>query len=227
MVAVFLLFISSYCTANNQTPDLNSQISAFLDHYSQELAAKGYRSEYRIDRIDPRLSTGECDKELDLSFNRQPTEQSRVTIAVECDGNKPWRIFVNTDFHIFGLTVVTNQSIARGSRITASMLSSKEQIVNQGRYNTYSSVKDVIGMLAKRSIRSGVAVTPNVLKAPSLVKRGDRVVIIAANDAISVKMNGTALADGVRGEQIPIQNNQSKRIVKAEVIDNGRVLIAL
>lgn len=225
--AVFLLFTSSFCAANNQALELNTQISDFLDNYAEKLAANGYRSEYKIGRIDPRLSVKNCNQNLNLAFNREPIKQNRVTIEVECLDATPWKLFVNINFNIYGLAVIASEIIPRGTRITTAMLAMKEEIMNQGRYNSYSSTDDIVGMLAKRSIRSGAAITPGFLIAPNMVNRGDKVVIIATNSAISVKMNGTALASGTLGEQISIRNNQSKRVVKAKVIDDGRVLVAL
>ena len=94
------------------------------------------------------------------------------------------------------------------------MLQTKDDVINRGRYTGYTNAKAIIGMLAKRTIRSDAIIQSNQLKAPNLIKRGDNVIITASNSAISVKMNGTALMDGALGEQISIRNNQSKRLFK-------------
>ncbi|WP_068760288.1 flagellar basal body P-ring formation chaperone FlgA, partial [Oleiphilus sp. HI0128] len=88
-------------------------------------------------------------------------------------------------------------------------------------------LSDVEGMVARRSIRPGSTIQPGHLTPPKLVKRGDNVVIVASNSAISVRMNGTAMTDGALGQQIPVQNLQSKRVVKARVSEPGLVIITL
>jgi len=107
------------------------------------------------------------------------------------------------------------------------MLDEEDQIINKGRHRGFSSVDKVIGMIAKRTIRNNMVISVNQLKAPSLIKRGDSVVITAANSSMSVSMNGTALMDGMLGQQISIQNTQSKRTIKGRVTDRGHVLVAL
>ncbi|NEP50997.1 MAG: flagellar basal body P-ring formation protein FlgA, partial [Moorea sp. SIO3C2] len=51
------------------------------------------------------------------------------------------------------------------------------------------------------------------LEQPLLIKRGDSVVVTARTGTLTVKMPGTALMDGHRGEQISVRNKQSNRVV--------------
>jgi flagella basal body P-ring formation protein FlgA len=224
---VFILFFSSQCFSSAISADLKTKITDFLEVYDANIAEEGYRSEYKIGNIDPRLAARTCSNALELSFNRKPIEQSNVTILAKCSDHKPWKLYIRVEFDIYGRIITASETISRGTLITESMLNEQDQIINKGRHTGFSSTEKVTGMIAKRTIRNSMVISANQLKAPSLIKRGDSVIITAANSAISVSMNGTALMDGKLGQQISIRNTASKRIIKGRVTDKGHVLVAL
>jgi flagella basal body P-ring formation protein FlgA len=65
------------------------------------------------------------------------------------------------------------------------------------------------------------------IKAPQVVRRGDRVILEASTAGISVVTTGTALANGKVGEQIQVRNEKSARVVDAEIIGPGKARVAL
>ena len=227
ILSVLFLFFSSQAFSVNVNAQLETQVIDFLNNYSDKIAAKGYRSDYKVGTIDPRLKLRTCATTLALSFNREPMSQSNVTVLAECVGHKPWKLYLSVQFDIYGTVISSTKAIARGSLITNAMLKENDQIINKVRHTGFSSKRDIVGMIAKRTIRPNMVISPHQIKAPSLIKRGDSVVITAANSAISVSMNGTALGDGMLGQQIVVKNTESKRTVKARVTDKGHVLIAL
>jgi len=227
ILSVLILFFASDCFSASSNNDLQKEVIKFLDIYSSQIADKGYRSEYQIGKIDPRLVLRTCSNALKLSFNRKPIQQSMLTILAQCTDSKPWKIYINIQYDIYGRVITAAETIPRGTMITNSMLDDKDQIINEGRHKGFSNINKVVGMMAKRTIRNNMVISSNQLKAPSLIKRGDNVIITAANSAISVSMNGTALMDGMLGQQISIRNAQSKRTIKGRVTDRGHVLVAL
>jgi len=212
---------------NASTVSIQEQASSFLKSYSLELAAKGFRSEYKIGNIDPRLIINKCETSYIFSFIREPLEQPQSTLLVTCPSLPAWKIYLSTTYKIFGMVVSSRQFVPRGTIIQTSALELKEYQINKINYDSFSSTKYVTGMTAKRAIKANKIITPNLLTPPRLIKRGDLVTIIASNHAISIKMKGTALSHGKMGEQISIRNNQSKRIIKGTVVEVGRVLVTL
>jgi flagella basal body P-ring formation protein FlgA len=79
----------------------------------------------------------------------------------------------------------------------------------------------------KRQLNAGVPITGDILSQPVLIKRGEAVTITAEGDGLSVKMPGVAMSDGRRGEQIRIKNNNSAKIVDAQVTDAGQVTVSM
>jgi len=209
------------------TVSIQDQATEFLKTYSLELAAKGFRSEYIIGNIDPRLTLDKCETDYNFSFIREPLEQPQSTLLVTCPDLSAWKMYLSTTYKIFGKVVSSNQFVPRGAIIQASALELIEFQINKINYGSFSDTKYVAGMTAKRAIKANKIITPNLLTPPRLVKRGDLVTIVASNQAISIRMKGTALSHGKMGEQISIRNNQSKRIIKGTVVEAGRVLVAL
>lgn len=213
-------------TEENQV-SIETMVNEFLEETALTYAEKGYRSDFKVGNIDPHLSSKKCSTPLSLSMNRRPSEQNRLTIEVKCSDARPWRFYVSTEFNLFAHIVVAAQSIRRGQTLQTHDLAMRESIINKSMYTHYKRIEDVAGMVAKRSIRGDATIQPSHLSPPTLVKRGDDVMIVASNDAISVRMKGTALSDGMLGQQISVKNLKSKRIVRARVSQPGLVKITL
>ncbi|MFN2303459.1 MAG: flagellar basal body P-ring formation chaperone FlgA, partial [Anaerolineales bacterium] len=94
-------------------------------------------------------------------------------------------------------------------------------------YGYFTSVDEVIGMRLRRPIRRDETLSPSNLKPRLLVKRGDIVTILAEIKGLTVRVNGNALTDGHRGDEIRVKNQRSKRILQAEVIGPGTVRVRL
>lgn len=88
--------------------------------------------------------------------------------------------------------------------------------------DTFSDFSELEGMAARRSIRAGEVIRPNMLVAPQLVKRGDQVRIVARREQIEVSMAGEALDNGTRGAIIRVKNSSGTQI-RARVIEAGTV----
>lgn len=224
---LILLFISSECFSNTSTLDLNTQLGNFLSNQQTEIAEKGYRSDFDVGNIDPRFNEKGCTTPLEFSLNRSPLTQANLTVLAECSDATPWKIYITTKFNVYGNVVYASNTLARSHRIQKDDLVVREEAINKHHYTSFSDINDVIGMIAKRSIRHDSIIQANLLQAPKLVKRGDDVVIMASTQGIMIKMRGTAMQDGELGQQISVKNTQSDRIVKARVSDSGLVSVTL
>lgn len=227
ILCLLFVFNSYHSFASTQAVELRDQIARFIDSKGENLTAKGFRYEYEIGSIDPRLSVGQCNDNLSLQLMRPLMEQMHNTIKVSCTDHTPWKLFVSASITIYGQVITAVSPITRGQEINLSNIGTKEAVINRSRQAVFSDPTAVTGMLAKRSIRAGQEITPGLLKAPNLISRGDQVVISAKNNAISIRMNGTALSHGALGQQIRVKNNKSERIIKAKVVDQGLVSITM
>ncbi|MGP3372687.1 flagellar basal body P-ring formation chaperone FlgA, partial [Escherichia coli] len=81
------------------------------------------------------------------------------------------------------------------------------------------------GLVASRNLRINTFITDALTTPPTLVKKGDSVLITARSGTIIVKMNGIALENGVKNQQIRVKNASSGRIIYAKVVTDSEVLV--
>jgi len=82
-----------------------------------------------------------------------------------------------------------------------------------------------IGKRTRRALDSGTVLRPDLLEFPPLVKRGDRVRIIAESAGLRVSAFGQVKQKGAQGELIPVVNLDSNKVIHARVVDAMTVRI--
>lgn len=93
------------------------------------------------------------------------------------------------------------------------------------RRDTIVDAGELIGKAAKRGLRSGVPVQVSAVQRQVLVPKGSLVTIILKAPKMTITAQGKALENGSDGDVIQITNTQSKKVIEAEVIGNGRVAV--
>ncbi len=83
----------------------------------------------------------------------------------------------------------------------------------------------VIGKRTRRALDSGTVLRPDLLEFPPLVKRGDRVRIIAESAGLRISAFGQVKQKGAQGELIPVVNLDSNKVIHARVVDSMTVRI--
>ncbi|KTT42598.1 flagellar basal body P-ring biosynthesis protein FlgA, partial [Pseudomonas oryzihabitans] len=79
----------------------------------------------------------------------------------------------------------------------------------------------------KRQVVNEQVLTPASLEQAELVRKGEQVVISARSASFDIRMQGQALADGAKDEEIRVRNLSSNRVIHARVVDQGQVEVAL
>ncbi|MFD2228783.1 flagellar basal body P-ring formation chaperone FlgA [Alkalimarinus sediminis] len=225
---LLLVFVASPSTAQPFSEWASQQALQFLEDYSKKIAAdKGFRSDYKIGNIDPRLNLAACEKPLEITFQSDPLERNKNTLRLTCHDQKRWSIFVGAKIDIFNDVWVASQTLPRGYRVKKSDLERDEIQINQSRQGYFVNPQNIVGMTLKRSIQAGNVFYPGLLIPPKVIERGDTVVISALSNTISVQMMGVALSDGKLGQQISVRNKKSDRVVRATVISKGKVSVPM
>jgi flagellar basal body P-ring formation protein FlgA len=76
---------------------------------------------------------------------------------------------------------------------------------------------DVEGARVRRPIKPGEAIRAAYVKVPPLIRRGDRVRMIAVRGSIRITAMGEALGAAARGQNVRVRNLDSKRVVSGRV----------
>lgn len=200
--------------------DLISAVSEFAAARAQERYPDGDIS-VTTHALDPRVRLPTCeDLELEVSG---PRLLGRVAVSARCQHPQPWRVFVSTEIAVTLPVVVARRSVQRHTVIGPEHVALEPRQINLLRTGYLTDLQQVFGLQAKRTIQDDAVVFSRQVVAPKLVKKGDKVTIRSVRGAVTVAAVGTAMRDGVAGEQIPIRNLSSDRLVNAWVTGRGSV----
>lgn len=197
----------------------------FMEGFVAEQQDRGRKVSYSLGSVDDRLSLAQCPNPLQVKFSGDPERTTRATLLVSCDGDRPWRLFLNTEVEIRVNGWVSGQPIGRGHRLRRDMLQKREVVINKRRRSGFQDPDNMLGMEARRTINAGVPITPDMLVKPEAVERGDRVVISSSSKAFSITTRGEALSSGRVGDQIAVINENSGRRVRGRITKPGHVSV--
>lgn len=213
-------------------PDAASQIDqAIATHMQQKLAEEARSQAWQGQRhsLDTTLlnSTEQlqpCTGPLTVTTSSDdPSPLARQRLEVICTDTPGWKVTALVQASVFLPVVHAARVIERGQTITGEQLQLQEVNIGKASRGFYNSFDEVIGQGAKRRVRAGQLIAPNLLTAPLLIRRGQQVTIIASQDGISASATGEALANGREGEVIRVRNLGSQKVIEAQVVEEGVV----
>jgi flagella basal body P-ring formation protein FlgA len=185
------------------------------------------RTQVKLDQLDPRLKVKACHTPLDAFLPAGGRAMGNTTVGVRCPDQDGWSIYVAARIDVFGPVLVARQPLARGTRIEADDLELVERNLSNLPYGYYTDVHPVTGQLAKRTIGKATVITSPMLQEPNLVKRGQRVTVVAESGPLKIRTSGKALNDGKSGDLIRIRTEGSQRIIDGIVTATGVIKVTL
>ncbi len=214
-------------TAINTHPleQIRDTAQAFI--HSQIPSQTGIKTTVSVGYIDPRLRLQLCDQSLISSETNPHTRASQRVVKVSCPGSKPWSIFIPVKVSQRAKVLVAKKVIYRGTRISAEDLIFSEKNLERLTRGYFLSAQDINAMLAKRTITAKTIITPGHLKLPFLIKKGQKVTIIAEVSGIEIKMQGKAMMNGAKGDLIKVKNSSSEKVLQVIVKAAGKVEVPL
>nr|WP_321456399.1 flagellar basal body P-ring formation chaperone FlgA [uncultured Cohaesibacter sp.] len=121
---------------------------------------------------------------------------------------------------------VMTRAVQRGEVVTENDVILTRMPLQKARLANPAEINEVVGMAVKQTMRAGMIANSAYFTAPDMVKRSDTVTITFDAGNLSLSIMGKALANGTKGDIIPVQNAQTNRIVRAEIIDHGLLKIS-
>lgn len=208
-----------------------TQVDGWLSQYSDELLTKlddpAVKLTFRVMALDTRLQLAACEAPLNIRTRDGDRLSQRLTLEVSCPSGTRWRIYVPVALELTRPVVVATRPIPRGTVVTAADIQLREMDVASLNGSYYLTTEGILGQVAKRNIRLDEVLLHSNLSPPLVVAKGDEVVISAVSNGLEVKVPGTALSDGRAGEQIPVRNRSSERIVDARITGPGQVEVVM
>lgn len=140
----------------------------------------------------------------------------RQNMVVEGPQSEDREIIAGEIFKIQPVVVLRRQ-LNRGDLVGAADVEVRleDGSVPQG---CFHETQQVLGMEAKRTLKEGAMLQPNVLRAPILVERGETVGVYARTGGISVRTFAIARQDGAMGDLLQVETLESKERYIARVV---------
>ena len=219
---IALLLLGHATTASAQTVAMLWQSTDEISRVAEDfLRARVSQSDQRVvpqaGRLDARLQLPKCSEALEPFLRRGTEIRQRTIVGVRCNGQRPWKMYVPVDVVVTGTVLIASRALPKGHVLAEGDFSIAERDISrlQGGYMT--NAKELLGQRLKQTLQGGRVITPSVLQADLMVRRGQTVTLMVKNDALSIRMSGTALMDGVKNQRIRVENHHSQRVVEGLV----------
>jgi len=176
--------------------------------------------------IDPRLRLSPCGDVLDLFLPAGSAAVGNTTVGVRCHTPAPWLIYVPARVRLYRPVVVTTRALPRKSVLAKTDIKVERRDVGGLTAGYLDDAAQAAGRVLSRPMAIGAIVDPRALENQRLVRRGDRITIIAKAGSLTVQVAGKSLMDGASGERIRVKNLSSGRVVEGSVTGSGMVSVA-
>jgi len=226
-LAILLALSLSSPVASDQAVQSLSGIEDVAKKFVRTHLGQGTNTDVRVSGLDQRLRLSACAEPLRAFLPSGTQLRNNGTVGVRCPGSSPWTIYVPIQVRFYGDVVVLKRPLARGDSIEAHDISlvRRELGALNGQY--VSALEEVVGMVARRPLGAESVINPSMISAPEVIKRGERVSIVARRGAFTVRGSGTALGNGSVGEIVRVRNTRSKRTIEGIVAAPGVVEVRL
>lgn len=180
-----------------------------------------------VGRLDSRLRLAECGSDLVPSLQYGAARSGNTTVRVSCPGPKPWSLYVPVSVKQFGPVVVLARPVSPGDTLSPDDVRLDQRDLGSLVTGYFTDPKQVVGKQVKRSLGVGQPLSRLAVTSPKLVRRGDRVVLLARTDKFEVRMEGKILSDGAAGDRVQVRNLRSNRVVEGSLTTDGIVLVQM
>jgi flagella basal body P-ring formation protein FlgA len=185
------------------------------------------RIETEVGNIDPRLRLAGCAKPLAAFLPAGSRLPGNSTIGVRCETPLPWTVYVSVRVKVMAPVWVAARALGRGETLRNTDLQSQIHDLAGIQGSAITDLAQALGRQAAVPIAPGTILRSNLLRASRLVKRGEKVTILAKSGGIEVRMSGEALSDGAEGDSIQVRNVLTKKTIQATVTQEGHVQVRL
>ncbi len=171
------------------------------------------------------LSRGQISYKVSVADN-QPLK-GNFTIAVEfsVNGYAQKKIWATVAIEVLGPVVVTRMPLGRYKPIGEGDIEIKTMDLSDLPDDVITDPEAVLGKRTTRAIGAQVPLSADSVELPPLVKRGDLVVIVAESNGLKITTRGQVKKKGRLGEQIPVVNLDSNKVIYARVLDANTVKV--
>ncbi len=210
--------LAVFTTAQAQNWQSNEDIARVAEEFIYEQVGKSDpRVSPQAGQLDSRLKMPMCNVPLDAFLRSGTKITSRTAVGVRCSGSRPWKVYVPVDVVVTESVLVTRKMLPRGHILTPEDVVAERRNVSRLVGGYIANPAELVGQRLKHQIMGGKVVSPSMLVADTVIKRGQSVTLVVRDNGLNITMSGKALMDGAINQRIRVENSVSHRIVEGLV----------
>lgn len=213
-------------TARVQDPVSIAQAASTFAKAQFEAGPKDSVLHVTVAGLDPRLRMPACQNPLEGFAPAAMRPAARMTIGVRC-ALPQWTVFVPVNIETEMTVLTLNKALARLAKPGPEDVEQRRMRVPGFAVDYLGDPAELEGHHMSRAAAPGTALTTNLLLRDKLVKRGQRVTLIASAGGIEVRAQGEAVADATAAGRVRVLNLNSRKIVEGRVESADRVRVDL
>jgi flagellar basal body P-ring formation protein FlgA len=171
------------------------------------------------------LPKGQISYKVTAADNQPLRGQCSIAVEFSVNGYDQKKIWTSAVVEVLGPVVVTRKPLGRYKPIDEDDIELKTMDLSDLPDDVITDPEAVLGKRTTRAIGAQVPLRADTIELPPLVKRGDLVMIIAESKGLKIMTRGQVKKKGRLGEQIPVVNLDSKKILYARVLDANTVKV--
>jgi flagellar basal body P-ring formation protein FlgA len=165
--------------------------------------------------LDPRLRLPQC-ASLVAFLPSGPGVGTRTTVGVRCLAPL-WSVYVPVSVESQLGVLVLRQAVQHGASVGPNDVEVQTRRVQGFAANYVLDVTALAGKHLKNDAPQGTPLTSALLVPDIIIKRGQRVTLIASVGGIEVRAQGEAISDATAAGRVRVQNLASQKVVEGEV----------
>lgn len=200
--------------------EVRKAVSEFLYASNGSVASPDH---VEVGVVDSRLRLARCGQPLKLFFSAGGATSGNTTVGVRCLGPSPWLIYVPGRIKLYRTVVVTERAVPRKTVLSKEDIKLEQRDVSNLTAGYLEESDHALGRVTRRPMPIGSVIEPAALENQRLVRRGERVTILANAGRLTVQMKGKALMDGASGDHVRVKNLSSGRVIEGTVTASGTI----
>ena len=211
-------------TTHQSLEDIQQAVRSFI---AKEAPPASGNAIIEVGYLDPRLRLPACEHPLEAFLPAGARPYGNTTVGVRCNGAGPWLLYVPVTARINQEVIVATRPLSRGAILGLADIRMESRDISSLVSGYITEPAQALGQQLIHPLAPGTPLGPTSIRAPTLVRRGQTVILLVKSGDMEVRMSGQALSDGVEGQTIQIRNMSSRRVVEGTVTADGTVYLSM
>lgn len=224
-LTALLLASAANAQALQSVDSIRAAAARFVTERLQHDAATTVHAEAGM--LDPRLRMPACTAQLAaFSPSAEIRAAARMTIGVRCAA-PAWTVYVPVTVESELKVLVTLRALPRNASVQPLDVELQLRRVPGIAAGYLTSTEQLAGRHLRATVAPGTALGVELLSPDILIRRGQRVTLVANAGGLEVRAQGEAVADAGPDGRVRVLNLASRRIVEGQAQTRDTVRVSL